>query len=96
MKKPLSVDDIKPRPWVTGGRGGLSFIHAHTSRLIRTTGQSTIYMAGPGHGGPALVATSWLEGTYTEAFPRSPRMKTGCSSCSGSFSAPVGFPATRQ
>ena len=71
VKRPLTVDDIKPRllgHW--GTSPGLSFIYAHTSRLIRATGQSTIYMAGPGHGGPALVAASWLEGTYTECFPK--------------------------
>ena len=64
-------EHIKPRllgHW--GTSPGLSFIYAHVSRLIRHTGQETIYLAGPGHGGPALVAAGYLEGTYTEIYPR--------------------------
>ena len=60
LERPLMVDDIKPRllgRW--GISPGLSFIYAHMSRLINLTGQQAIYMAGPGHGGPALVAASW-------------------------------------
>ena len=56
-------DDIKPRllgHW--GTSPGLSFVYAHASRLIRLTGQQMIYLAGPGHGGPALVAAGYLEG----------------------------------
>ncbi len=52
-----------------GTSPGLSFVYAHVSRLIRHTGQETIYLAGPGHGGPALVAAGYLEGTYTEIYP---------------------------
>ena len=61
---------IKPRllgHW--GTSPGLSFIYAHASRLIRQTGQEMLYLAGPGHGGPALVAAGYLEGTYTEIYP---------------------------
>jgi xylulose-5-phosphate/fructose-6-phosphate phosphoketolase len=57
LRQPLTTDDIKPRllgHW--GTSPGLSFIYAHLSRLIRVTGQNAIYLAGPGHGGPALVA----------------------------------------
>ena len=63
LSRPLRVEDIKPRllgHW--GTSPGLSFIYAHVSRLITLTGQQAIYLAGPGHGGPALVAASWLEG----------------------------------
>ncbi|HAM20769.1 MAG TPA: phosphoketolase, partial [Actinobacteria bacterium] len=94
VKRPLTVDDIKPRllgHW--GTSPGLSFIYAHTSRLIRATGQSTIYMAGPGHGGPALVAASWLEGTYTECFPKITQDEAGMLQLFRQFSAPGGIPS---
>ncbi len=70
LREPLSAEHIKPRllgHW--GTSPGLSFIYAHVSRLIRHTGQQAIYLAGPGHGGPALVAAGYLEGTYTEIYP---------------------------
>src|SRR3954468_19220223 len=70
LRRPLTSDDIKPRllgHW--GTSPGLSFIYAHVSRLIRLTGQQAIYLAGPGHGGPALVAAGYLEGTYSEIYP---------------------------
>src|SRR5215510_1896332 len=71
LREPLRPEHIKPRllgHW--GTSPGLSFLYAHLSRLIRITGQETIYLAGPGHGGPALVAAGWLEGTYSEIYPR--------------------------
>jgi xylulose-5-phosphate/fructose-6-phosphate phosphoketolase len=65
LERPLSAGDIKPRllgHW--GTSPGLSFIYVHVSRLIGLTGQQAIYLTGPGqHGGPALVAACWLEGT---------------------------------
>ena len=70
LRTPLRPEHIKPRllgHW--GTSPGLSFIYAHVSRLIRHTGQECIYLAGPGHGGPALVAAGWLEGTYSEVYP---------------------------
>src|SRR3954467_9690807 len=70
LRQPLSADDIKPRllgHW--GTSPGLSFMYVHLSRLIRMTGQQALFLTGPGHGGPALVAASWLEGSYSEAFP---------------------------
>ena len=70
LREPLTADHIKPRllgHW--GTSPGLAFIYAHVSRLIKATGQEAIYLAGPGHGGPALVAASWLEGTYSETYP---------------------------
>src|SRR5829696_306471 len=70
LRRPLAVGDIKPRllgHW--GTSPGLTFVYAHTSRMISATGQQTIFLAGPGHGGPALVAAAWLEGTYTETYP---------------------------
>ena len=70
LRRPLVSDDIKPRllgHW--GTSPGLSFIYTHMSRVIRHTGQETIYLTGPGHGGPALVAAGYLEGTYSEIYP---------------------------
>lgn len=94
VRRELTTADIKPRllgHW--GTSPGLSFIYAHTSRLIRSTGQSTIYMAGPGHGGPALVAASWLEGTYTEAFPDITQDEAGMLQLFRQFSSPGGIPS---
>ena len=74
LREPLASDHIKPRllgHW--GTSPGLSFIYAHASRLIRHTGQHLIYLAGPGHGGPALVAAGYLEGTYSEIYPAVPQ-----------------------
>src|SRR2546423_3174738 len=71
LREPLRPEHIKPRPlghW--GTSPGLSFIYAHASRLVRRTGQQAIYLARPGHGGPALVAAGYLEGTYSEIYPR--------------------------
>ena len=64
LRQPLHNDHIKPRllgHW--GTSPGLSFIYVHASRLIKATEQQMIYLAGPGHGGPALVAAGYLEGT---------------------------------
>lgn len=94
LREPLTAEDIKPRllgHW--GTSPGLSFIYAHVSRLIRETAQSAIYMAGPGHGGPALVAASWLEGTYTECFPDVTRDEPGMAHLFRQFSAPGGIPS---
>lgn len=93
-KRGLIVDDIKPRllgHW--GTSPGLSFVYAHASRLIRLTGQQMIYLAGPGHGGPALVAASYLEGSYTETFPRVTQDVPGLVRLFRQFSAPGGIPS---
>ncbi len=94
LREPLTADNIKPRllgHW--GTSPGLSFIYAHASRLIRHTGQPTIYLAGPGHGGPALVAASWLEGSYAEIYPRVTRDATGMQRLFRQFSSPGGIPS---
>src|SRR5215468_9676739 len=70
LREPLAPEHIKPRllgHW--GTCPGLSFVYTHMSRVIKHTGQETIYLTGPGHGGPALVAAGYLEGTYTETYP---------------------------
>jgi xylulose-5-phosphate/fructose-6-phosphate phosphoketolase len=94
LGRPLTVDDIKPRllgHW--GTSPGLSFIYAHVSRLIQQTSQSCIYLTGPGHGGPALVAAGWLEGTYSEVYPAVTRNAAGMRRLFRQFSAPGGIPS---
>ena len=94
LSRPLRVDDIKPRllgHW--GTSPGLSFIYAHVSRLITLTGQEAIYLAGPGHGGPALVAASWLEGYYSEIYPDISRDGDGMHRLFRQFSSPGGIPS---
>ncbi|MEN0070249.1 MAG: phosphoketolase family protein, partial [Propionicimonas sp.] len=94
LGRPLVADDIKPRllgHW--GTSAGLGFIYAHLNRLIRHTGQDWLYVAGPGHGGPALVAAGWLEGTYSELFPHVTRDAAGMRALFRQFSAPGGIPS---
>ena len=94
LREPLRAEHIKPRllgHW--GTSPGLSFIYAQVSRLIRHTGQQTIYLAGPGHGGPALVAASYLEGTYTETYPKVTQDEQGMRRLFRQFSSPGGIPS---
>ena len=94
LRRPLTADDIKPRllgHW--GTSPGLSFLYAHASRLIRMTGQDMIYITGPGHGGPALVAATYLEDTYTEVYPRITEDEDGVLRLFRQFSAPGGIPS---
>src|SRR5450755_734867 len=65
LKRPLELDDIKPRllgHW--GTTPGLNFIYVHLNRIIKRYGLDMIYITGPGHGGPGMVANTYLEGTY--------------------------------
>ena len=94
LREPLTSDHIKPRllgHW--GTSPGLSFIYTHASRLIQHTGQEMVYLAGPGHGGPALVAAGYLEGTYSEVYPRVSRDAEGLRRLFRQFSAPGGIPS---
>jgi xylulose-5-phosphate/fructose-6-phosphate phosphoketolase len=94
LREPLVPEHIKPRllgHW--GTSPGLSFIYAHLSRLIRSTGQQAIYLAGPGHGGPALVAAGYLEGTYSEVYPAVSRDEAGMLHLFRQFSSPGGIPS---
>src|SRR3979411_971821 len=71
LREPLKVEHIKPRllgHW--GTTPGLNFIYVHFNRLITKYDLSVIYLAGPGHGGPGMVANTYLEGTYSEFYPR--------------------------
>ena len=70
LKQPLKSEHVKPRllgHW--GTTPGLNFIYVHLNRLIKSQNLNVVYIAGPGHGGPALVANTWLEGTYSEYYP---------------------------
>jgi xylulose-5-phosphate/fructose-6-phosphate phosphoketolase len=94
LRESLNSEHIKPRllgHW--GTSPGLSFIYAHASRLIRLTDQEMIYLAGPGHGGPALVAAGYLEGTYTECYPHVTQDEEGVRRLFRQFSAPGGIPS---
>ena len=94
LRDPIEADNIKPRllgHW--GTSPGLSFIYAHASRIIRKTERPMIYLTGPGHGGPALVAASWLEGSYTDKFPNITRDGEGMRKLFRQFSSPGGIPS---
>ena len=94
LRERLVSDHIKPRllgHW--GTSPGLSFIYAHASRLIQQTGQEMVYLAGPGHGGPALVAAGYLEGTYSEIYPDVSLDERGVTRLFRQFSAPGGIPS---
>jgi xylulose-5-phosphate/fructose-6-phosphate phosphoketolase len=94
LMEPLRPEHIKPRllgHW--GTSPGLSFIYAHASRLIRHTDSAMIYLAGPGHGGPALVAAGYLEGTYSSTYPRVTQDREGMRRLFRQFSSPGGIPS---
>ena len=70
LREPLKPEHIKPRllgHW--GTTPGLNFIYAHLNRVIRKQNLNMIYICGPGHGGPGMVANTWLEGSYSEIYP---------------------------
>jgi len=70
LERPLTLDDVKPRllgHW--GTTPGLNFLYVHWNRLIKERGLDMIYIIGPGHGGPGLVANTYLEGSYSEMYP---------------------------
>ncbi|MBI3898872.1 MAG: phosphoketolase family protein [Gammaproteobacteria bacterium] len=89
--EPLALKHIKPRllgHW--GTTPGLNFIYAHLNRAINKHDLDMIYIAGPGHGGPALVANTWLEGSYSELYPNVPRNADGMARLFRQFSFPGG------
>jgi xylulose-5-phosphate/fructose-6-phosphate phosphoketolase len=94
LSEALSADQIKPRllgHW--GTSPGLSFVYAHVNRLIKHTGQECVYITGPGHGGPALVAAGYLEGSYTETYPAITQDRDGIRRLFRQFSSPGGIPS---
>lgn len=94
LKKPLSKKDIKPRllgHW--GTTPGLNFIYVHLNRIIKKNDLDMIYIAGPGHGGPGLVANTYLEGTYSEYYPNITEDEEGMKKLFKQFSFPGGIPS---
>ena len=78
LERPLERSDIKPRllgHW--GTTPGLNFVYVHLNRVIKARGLDMIYICGPGHGGPGMVANTWLEGAYSEIYPNIPQDKDG-------------------
>src|SRR5439155_1290168 len=91
LREPLRAEHIKPRllgHW--GTSPGLSFIYLHLNRLIRETDADVIYLAGPGHGGPAILANVYLEGTYSEIYPSVTQDAEGLRRLFRQFSTPRG------
>ena len=94
LREPLSLKHIKPRllgHW--GTTPGLNFIYVHLNRLIKERDLNMIYITGPGHGGPGLVANTFLEGTYSEVYPNVPQDAEGLKRLFKQFSFPGGIPS---
>src|SRR3974377_2452708 len=94
LKQPLTKDHIKPRllgHW--GTTPGLNFIYVHLNRMIRKYDLNMIYVIGPGHGGPGIVANAYLEGTYSEIYPNITRDEAGMNRLFKQFSFPGGIPS---
>ncbi len=94
LREPLTPAHCKPRllgHW--GTSPGLSFIYAHLNRLVTERDADVIYLAGPGHGGPAIVANVYLEGTYSEIYPEVSRDEAGLRRLFRQFSTPGGIPS---
>src|SRR6201988_252670 len=93
LREPLLLEHIKPRllgHW--GTTPGQNLIYAHLNRAIKQRDLNVIYVAGPGHGGPALVANTYLEGTYSETYPDIGRDEDGMRRLFRQFSFPGGIP----
>jgi xylulose-5-phosphate/fructose-6-phosphate phosphoketolase len=94
LREPLKPEHIKPRllgHW--GTTPGQNFIYVHLNRLIKQHDLDMIYISGPGHGGPALVANTYLEGTYTEVYPHITQDEAGLKKLFKQFSFPGGIPS---
>ncbi|KST62563.1 phosphoketolase family protein [Mastigocoleus testarum] len=94
LREPLKLEHIKPRllgHW--GTTPGLNFIYAHLNRVINRYDSNIIYIAGPGHGGPGLVANTYLEGTYSEYYPNVSQDTVGMKRLFKQFSFPGGIPS---
>src|SRR5881398_722102 len=94
LKGPLKPEHIKPRllgHW--GTTPGLNFIYVHLNRLIKKHDLNMLYLTGPGHGGPGLVANAYLEGTYSEVYPNISQDEAGMKRLFTQFSFPGGIPS---
>src|SRR5690349_21219693 len=94
LREPLTLEHIKPRllgHW--GTTPGLNFVYVHLNRVIKLRDLNVIYVTGPGHGGPGLVANTYLEGTYSEFYPNITQDETGMKRLFKQFSFPGGIPS---
>jgi xylulose-5-phosphate/fructose-6-phosphate phosphoketolase len=94
LDEPLKPEHIKPRllgHW--GTTPGLNFIYVHLNRIIKEQDANVLFIAGPGHGAPGIVANTWLEGTYSELYPEVPQDKEGMRRLFRQFSFPGGIPS---
>jgi xylulose-5-phosphate/fructose-6-phosphate phosphoketolase len=94
LKEPLRPEHIKPRllgHW--GTSPGLNLVYVHLNRLIKNTGADILYITGPGHGAPAIIAHTYLEGTYSEIYPAVPENERGMRHLFRQFSTPGGIPS---
>lgn len=94
LRRKLNIDDVKPRllgHW--GTTPGLNFIYVHLNRLIKHNDLDMLYVTGPGHGGPGLVANTYLEGTYSEVYPEVGQNEAGLKRLFTQFSYPGGIPS---
>ncbi|HZD66070.1 MAG TPA: phosphoketolase family protein [Acidimicrobiales bacterium] len=94
LRQPLRPEHVKPRllgHW--GTTPGLNLVWTHLNRVIRDRGQDVVFVCGPGHGGPAMVAQTWLEGSYSDAYPHVSRDEAGMARLFRQFSFPGGVPS---
>jgi xylulose-5-phosphate/fructose-6-phosphate phosphoketolase len=94
LKEPLRAEHIKPRllgHW--GTTPGLNLVYAHLNRVIRQRRRQFMYVIGPGHGGPAIVANTWLEGSWTAEYPNTTQDELGMTRLFRQFSFPGGIPS---
>lgn len=94
LREPLKAEHVKPRllgHW--GTTPGLNFIYAHLNRIIAEQDADMIYICGPGHGGPVMVANTWLEGVYSEVYPEIGEDEAGMKALFRQFSFPGGVPS---
>ena len=94
LKEPLKIEHVKPRllgHW--GTTPGLNFVYVHLNRVIKKNDLNVIYIAGPGHGGPGLVANTYLEGTYSKYYPNISEDAEGMKKLFKQFSFPGGIPS---
>ena len=94
LAEPLAPEHIKPRllgHW--GTTPGLNFVYAHLNRVIRAQDLNVLFVTGPGHGGPALLANTWLEGSYRDMYPTVQRDARGMARLFRQFSFPGGVPS---
>ena len=94
LREPLRVEHVKPRllgHW--GTTPGLNFVYVHANRAIVARDLDAVFVAGPGHGGPGVVANTYLEGTYSEVYPNISQDETGMQLLFRQFSFPGGIPS---